>query len=240
MLRPIILKSDFSVGNMKKFLGLVLILFASIATLAQERVIEKEEFYNVYTRALSMRGGKSSRTTIIWEFQSEGSRAFNFPSKLISEYVPNVGSRNIYEANPKTGSLGIERISIGKKVYERKGNGEWKEAALVDAPYTPKGSIKILNKEDEYKFLGSERLDNQNMTVYSWTVRQKYTWEKTNEEVLSNITTKYWFKENGELLKTEQLQESRTNGKVTSMKRTDIYEIDPNIKIEAPKLAPNK
>ncbi|MGC2239050.1 MAG: hypothetical protein WA584_23045 [Pyrinomonadaceae bacterium] len=218
---------------MKKILGLALILFASVAALAQERVIEKEEFDKVFGNGKSKMDSKPHRTTIIWEFRTEGRPELDNQSKLIDEYLPKVGRRSISEANPKTGTPQIETIFMGDKKYRREGNGEWK-LGISDPPYTYQNPIKYLSNEEEYKFLGSEKSDNQNTTVYSWTIRRKYIDEKTNAEVLSIITTKCWLKENGEFLKTENLQERRTSEKVFSVKRTDIYEIDPNIKIEAP------
>lgn len=224
---------------MKKFLGLALIFFAAISVLAQERVIEKPEFDAVYRASFGKRANKPYREITTSEHYVNGSLADGFTSKSTAEFLPRVGYHSTYESNIQSQIGKKERIVVVNKFYIREGDGEWKEGS-IETPPTPEPATKSVSSDIEYKFLGSERLNNQDTTIYSVAESRKSVNPKNNLETLSDITTRYWFSDTGELLKKEFSMKMQNGAFVSNIKSVTTYEIDPNIKIEAPELAAAK
>ncbi len=219
---------------MKKILGLTFILLAVVNIFAQEKTIEKSEFDKVFQASFGKRSGKSYRKTTTMEHTFQGGTStVGYLSKSTSEFQSRIGYHSVYEAKLSSGNKKIERIVIGDKLYTREGDGEWK-AGSIEPPPAPEGTIKTLSKETEYKFWGNEILNNQNTTVYLVVEKSKTLNEKNNIESIVNATTKYWFAEDGALLKTEKVRTFQSGEAVSTNKEITIYELDPNIKIEAP------
>jgi hypothetical protein len=235
---------------MKKILLIALVLFAAIGVFAQEKTIEKTEFDTVFKnsfRGLSKSPRRETRTS---ESSFEVIPQPNYPAnslaslqptnitlmKTIIEFVPGIGSHMIYEFNSPSLYKKTETIIIAGKTYKREGDNEWREEPPV-ASTKSESTTKTVDNQFEYKFLGMEQFNNQNAHVYAVTETNKIISLKNNNEGLSSNITKYWFAaEDGRLLKTESKRKIRNEKTISTFNATVLYELDPNIKIEAPRI----
>jgi hypothetical protein len=58
----------------------------------------------------------------------------------------------------------------------------------------------------------------------------------TDKEIITVTTTRYWFSEDGRLLRSERLAENESGTTMSTFKSVTVYELDPAIRIEAPDL----
>lgn len=227
---------------MKYILCVALILIGTLAVFAQERTISKEEFDAVLKHPNKLAPlvwrDKSYRTVLISEIKSEGKVQLQESSKGIIEYVPRIGSRLLSESKSGEKITKTERLTIGDKVYKRNENEAWtiEVKSETKRPDTkPEAStFKEIDRQTAYKYLGTEILNNQTTKVYESIEKRKSIDTATDEERISIFTTKYWFNEDGINLKEEQIIESQIGANTSYYRLIKIWELDPNIKVEAP------
>ena len=228
---------------MKKILWIVLILFGYIGVFAQEKTIEQAEFDAVYQNSFEKLKGKSHRIIMTTQSSVEGRPQTDFSSKTVLEFASPTTSRTTYESSFQSVNKKTETIRIGGKTYTRKESDVWKEENPKVKSQPGNKLTRVDNEVDnqiEYKFLGSEKLNNQSVNRYAKIAGKKLVNSANNKETLSITTTKYWFNEDGMLLKSDMEMESRTREMVFHTRLTQIWELDPNIKIIAPTLDPTK
>jgi hypothetical protein len=224
---------------MKKILCLALILFAYIAVSAQEKTITQAEFDAVHKTSIDKWKGKSYRMVYSTQSNIEGRPEASYSSKNIIEFASPTHSRSISESTLNSKTTRTEDIRIGDKTYKRIGDGKWQEG--VFQPYTPRIENKppVANQEEsqiEYKYFGTEKLNNQTANVYVVTKKVKGINSSNNKEYLHNIVNKYWFSQDGLILKLHMEMETRTLVVTARNNLIHTWELDPNIKIEAPNL----
>jgi hypothetical protein len=128
---------------------------------------------------------------------------------------------------------------IREKKYVRIDGGEWTEEERK-ASKPPGWLLKIVDQQTEYKSLGTEVLNDRRTNVYAKIERTKRFNEEKQTESFSTITTKYWFGEDGGIIKQEDRIESGVmpqKDKIEVSNRTlrvTVWELDPTIRIEAP------
>jgi hypothetical protein len=246
---------------MKKIVCLTFVLFTSIGVFAQDKTIQKAEFDKMLSTSLRLLSRKAHRIIETYNTQSfwlQKSRSNNSPpvvmlsSKNITEILPSVGRHSIYESNSRLGKTKREFFSVGEKQYTREGEGAWlgriiKGAAKSQFQSHALNPLDSSEKYKEYKFLGNEKLDNQNTKVYLVIRKTQPATPKTNRPANSKIypavkdgTCKYWFGKDGILLKSECKTEfysvPRESSPLVITHSIKLYELDPKIKITAPKI----
>ena len=224
---------------MKGILCIAVLLFGFIGVFAQEKTIGQAEFDAVYQNSPEKWKGKSHRMIITTQSSTEGRPQTDYSSKSVIEYASTTTNRMIYENSFQSKTKKSETIRVGDKVYKREGSEAWKEANSGAESQPEKKIMSIENPVDgqiEYKFLGTEKLDNQTANVYAKIARKKQINSANKKETLSTSTTKYWFGEDGMILKLDMKMESQTGDMKHHTHLTQIWESDPNIKIEAPNL----
>lgn len=227
---------------MKNIFCIALILIGTLAAFAQERTISKEEFEAALKHpnrlAPIVWRDKSYRTVLITEIKSEGKVQLYQSSKGIIEFVPRVGSRLISESRSGSKITKTERITIGDKIYKRNENEAWiievKSETKRPDTKSADSNFKEIDWQTEYKYLGTEILNNQTTKVYESIEKRKSINIETGEERISTITIKYWFNEDGISLKEDQIGENRIGANTSYYRLTKAWELDPNIKVEAP------
>jgi hypothetical protein len=134
-----------------------------------------------------------------------------------------------------------ESIRIGDKIYKREGDEAWVETIVKaksqpKAPDTtaPASANNQAKNQVEYKYLGSEKFNNQTTNVYAWIEKTKPADPPINNQTLFISTHKYWFSEDGILLKEEWVTEGRRGEDTLYSRLTTVWELDPSIKVEAP------
>lgn len=213
---------------MKKILCVALVLMSSFVASAQEKTIDGYEFEIAKRNSFSGLGDKPHRVINTNEFSAEGVFDGKNLTKVITEFLP--GKFHYIFASP---SIKNEKIRIGDKTYTREGNGEWK-LEFKQVKFNPESVLTIDETQAEYKFLGTERIGNQSVCVYAKIERSKRINPKNNRETLSTSTTKYWFGDESWYWKSETNTEFLTGDRKSYARSTMVYELDPNIKIEAP------
>lgn len=239
---------------MKSILCVALVLFGFIGVFAQERTISKAEFMavlrNPNSQALFAWKGKSFRNIRTIEVKIEGPKPLDQFLKSTHEFVPNYAtesnrlyvSRFITENRIGTETTRSESIQIGDKNYKRKGNEAWTletvevkpKPATTETTVSPSSVSTEVERIVEYKYLGSEKINNQTANMYAEIMRTKHISPATNEETRNIGTTKYWFNEDGVILKEDVIWDSQSKAQRFYNHRTSDWELDPNIKIEAP------
>jgi hypothetical protein len=228
---------------MKYILCLVMVLFFSIGGYAQpeEKVLTQAEFDAIYQNSreawsLDNWKGKAFRRTIVTGSSVEGRPQTDFSSKNVSEYASPTSYRNVYETTFGEKKSVLESVRTGAKIYVRKAGEDWKESkSEVPAPAAkPVMEAAPVIEKIEYKFLGTEKLNNRTVRLYVKTVKSKRTDPTSGEESLADSTTKFWITEDGVLLKTDMLAVSRAGEKTHRTVVTEILEQDESIKIVAP------
>lgn len=216
---------------MNNILCIVLVFAALLLTAsAQERTIDKTEFDTIQRNSFRGLGGKPHRVINTNEFFSESRPDEKNLIKSITEFLPG-RYHSIFESK----TIKKEKIKIGDKTYTRDGDGDWREGAAPEPIKPPtENKLVVAESEIEYKFLGTERINNQNVNVYGKTERRKTINPTNNRETSSVATTKYWFGDASWFWKSETVTEFLNEKSKNIGRSTTVYEIDPNIKIEAP------
>ena len=234
---------------MKKIIGLAFVLFASFSVFAQEKTIQQAEFETINKNSSRLLSGKPRRiirtqqSTVEIIPQTNASSnsmkalpASSISAKTVTEILPSVGFHSIYEFNSSSLNTKKEMIRVGGKTYTREGNTEWAELIAPQVISKSKRTTKIIDNQIEYKAVGSEKLNNQNTNIYAKVEKSRLLNPSDNQESVSTTTTKYWYAEDGRLLKRERKREIRNGKMISKFTSTIVFELDPNIKIEPPKL----
>lgn len=229
---------------MKNIFCAALILFGAMGIFAQERTISQPEFESVFKNPNKMAPfiwkGKTWRMIITTETKAEGKKPLDSSTKSTSEFAPWQISRTISEIREGSKITKSEKIRIKDKIYKRNENEAWTVEPLVEKPQpektadtaAPVTADSKFERQTEFKYLGSEVLNNQKTNVYVQIMKTKST-DHSLERAYTH-TMKYWFNEDGTLLKEDRVIEGRNETGTLYNRLTMIYELDPNIKIEAP------
>jgi hypothetical protein len=225
---------------MKKIFCLAFVLFAVAAATAQEKTIEKAEFDAVSRPSMRKYLGQSYRQTTTTQNIIDDSTNLPILSKTVFEHTAARASRMVYEFSSPTLNVKRETITVGGKIYSRIDGGEWTEKKLETPRPMVESSLKMVEEKIAYKSLGTELLNGEKTDVYEKIQNQKRINESTGGETFSIVTTKYWYGKDGGILKQEQQMEIRVKlpadpkEKITRHSMVNVWELDPEIKIEEP------
>jgi hypothetical protein len=231
-------------NKMKYIFCTALILFAATGIFAQGRTISQTEFESVLKNPNKMAPviwkGKTWRMIITTEVKAEGQKPVDSSTKSITEFASGQTSRVILEIRQGSKITQSEKIRIKDKIYIRNGDEAWTVEAFEEkqraettgttASTAPANSK--FERQTEFKYLGSEVFNNQKTNVYAEVIKRKSTDPALKTSYTQ--TMKYWLNEDGTLLRDDLVMEGRNETGAFYNRRTIIYELDPNIKIEAP------
>jgi hypothetical protein len=234
---------------MKKIFFLAFVLLASGVVFAQEKTIQQAEFETISKSSAKMLFEKPHRITRTQQSTVEilqpengakssvsASPASSISVKSITEFLPSVGFRTVYEFNSSSKNTKKEMIRIGGKTYTRENDAGWAELSVAQTASRARSANSNADHKIEYKAVGTEKLNNQNANIYAKIETARFVNPADNKENVSSTTTKYWYAEDGRLLKRERRREIRNGKMVSRFVSTTVFETDPSIKIEAPKL----
>jgi hypothetical protein len=226
---------------MKNILCVIIIVAGAFVAHSQERPLTQAQFDAIYLNSFEVWSleswkGKSYRKITITHSSTEGRPQTDYSSKSTFEYASPTVSRSVYETSFGDKKSKTESIRQGEKIYTRKDGESWKEGVFTAKSRTAK-TPSVADSADsqiEYKFLGSESLNNQAADVYAKIVKTKRLEPSgSQEEKITTSTTKYWFSKEGFLLKLDMVMESCTGEKTVRTLLTQSWEFDENIKIDA-------
>lgn len=222
---------------MKNILCVIMIVAGAFVAHAQEKPLTQTEFDAIYRNSLEVWSleswkGKSYRRITTTHSSTEGRPQTDYSSKSTFEYASPTAYRGVYETSFGEKKSKTESLRLGEKLYTRKDGESWKEGIYTEKP-EPAKTPPVADAADslvEYKFLGSERLNNQAADVYAKIVKTKRIDPSgAPADKITTSTTKYWFSKEGFLLKMDMVMESRTGEKTVRTLLTQIWEFDESI-----------
>lgn len=232
---------------MKKIFCLALILVGAIGIFAQERTISKEEFDAVLKHpnrlAAYVWRGKPFRWTMVVETKTDKKVQPDSYYKSSTEFGTQTTSKTKSESKKGDQITNSETIKIRDKIYKRIDNGPWiveqyeaNPSTNTTETNTNSSIFKETDRQVEYKYLGSEKINNKTTNIYVEIMKTKSTDSATNEERQYLQTKKYWISEEGTVLKEDKISEGQNGiGADKYYNRiTMVWELDTTIKIEAP------
>lgn len=222
---------------MKTILGLLLILAGFNAVSAQEREIQKAEFEAVMKNAVAILDAKPHRVTVTSDTSVNGKPQESTSAKTIVEVASKDKRRSIRELKSVNQNSKRELIRFGNKTYLREDNGQWKQDSNRNNPAN--ADLRTNSEQVNYKFLGKDTLNNQNVTVYQRVRNRVMTDSLNNEEIRSSETVKYWVDDKGALVKREMVRENRRGVKIFNFNVVATFDYDQNIQVIAPQIAGN-
>jgi hypothetical protein len=201
---------------------------------AQSKEPSPSEIFSMERRALGMLSLVPYRSTMTGEtFPARGQEA-NWKTVLIREIIAPDRYREVQENTTQGKSDRRELIAVSGKYYQRFDNDPWREYPPRSDYVAPKNeaSPAIASKpkiESQARLL--ETLTENGRLVSVYEVKSKVTREIDGKEVTQLTTSRFWFRDDGMLLK--EFKELETSGNPRIVSNTTVYEYD-DIKIEAP------
>lgn len=219
-----------------------LYIFLSVAMLtcavhvsAQEKLISEVEYDMIRSKALlTIEGEQAFRTKLTVDYRESENSTWKSYSSTVSEYIRPDKSRTqltmLYKGYPEVRD---EVIRVGKSVYISRPDGRWR----IDAYRKGKASVSsivsdVRNVTIEYKNLSNSSTSEQTNVVVQKLRTTKRAVNGVTVEARSTQTD--WIDAKGRLLKSEAITADPDGKPFSFFRWTTIYEIDPNIKIEAP------
>ena len=214
------------------FFLLVLLFFSSAS--AQNTEVLPAQVLKLERDALGLLRSIPYRSTMTGEtFPARGQEA-DWKTIVVQEVVAPDRYRQVVEDFTKGKSERRELIAVAGTYYHRFGNGPWQvlpPRQNSDNPKTETTQTVTSKPKIESKAWLAETLTENGRTVSVYDYRSKATREIDGRHVTQIITYRYWFRDDGVLLKKFQELETSENSKIVS--NTTVYEYD-NIKVEAP------
>lgn len=213
------------------------LLSASLNVAAQESTFEDEDFYKVKGQASEMLDGKILRITTVEESFENGNKTPVKFEKYINEIIPPDRSHFVVEKKTAKGIERTEYIDIGKERFIKENGGEWKKfeptgSGVGSGSGSGSGVEPKIETSVKNILKKGETVNKQTVDLYQIVTNRKYIYPtKTYTDVQ---TESYWFDRSGRFVKT--LEEYNDGETKTVSRKTETYEYDPNIKIEAPVL----
>ena len=147
-----------------------------------------------------------------------------------TEYLPSGDSRSvIWSSTSQNPSMRTEIIRIGTKIYNLNPDGSWRESAAQGAyKLAPPAGTTSIETTAEHFYLGRTSLDGRTVELYESRLKSKAT--RGGKDFLTTVVIKKWVAPDGPVLRIEETFDSDA----VTQQRVFAYELDPNIKIEAP------
>jgi hypothetical protein len=209
--------------QISRLCALLIVVFSTASILfAQQTSDDAKDFDAIYRKSFELKREKSFRLKTTSEtFDTNGT---TLKSKYVSTYEVVPPDRSYFSATYEGDSTKkkSESITISGKRFVRIDGGKWEidnSKGQYGTAAEGRSSIKLIEKTT---------FNNQTANVYE-VKGGRYN----SSDGDSKFTAKYWFSEEGLLLKEES--EETFNNRI--VRRISIYEYDANIKIEAPNVS---
>jgi hypothetical protein len=216
---------------------LLFLLCAAVPLLAQERVIEKNEFDSIYQTSLVFLRTRAYRSTT--EIKRDGDDSpVNRTS--VYEFVPPDRYHSFLTWTDAIGNnKKNESIKIGTESWFRENDGPWKVSGNGYGTGSGSGSgsgsgRREIEQITEYKMTAGVKIGGEFADLYQFSHIVKY--EDPAGRFETTIARNNWINKQGLLLKSEYTSaDPRLNiNYITST----VYEYDPRIKIDPPAVVP--
>lgn len=189
------------------------------ATASDERDINRQ-FIDLRNRSSQIRRETAYRKTT--EIIVEDKTAKMVDHTVVAEFVPPDRNRHLMSTTVKGKVESFETISIGDRIFSRENGGKWKVIrSEYGDPVSGVGSSRT-------RFIEKTTLDNRIVLVFEETD----SFSSRIAGLDSSSVTKYWFTEDGYLLKT--IAKKKASGDRPATVETTTFDYSANIVIEEP------
>jgi hypothetical protein len=218
------------------FVGSLFLFGIQQATFAQGQEVPYSEVSRMEQTASELRHSIPYRLTLTAESFPERDKEPSWKGISVLETVPPDRSHEIHENTAQGKSDRRELFSIAGKYYQRFNGGPWQVRRPPPPPPIP-ASIGLAaspagsRPKVETKAWLIETLIENGRLVYVYESKGTATREVDGKEVTQIATSRYWFRDDGMLLK--KVAELEIVGDPKIVKNTTVYEYG-DIKIEEP------
>ena len=232
---------------------IISLLFFTVASCQQKPSVEKDskkvedneikesDFNEILANAKKSLDKKTYRLTETEKYFPDKNGEAESTEINITEFVLPDKRRTVKDISHPTKVSRYETIWDGENYYAKKDNEDWKR--FMGGGGSTGGDFRSGRTTKIYKFLGMTEIDGQKAKLYSEETKRianKPT-RTSSYQVYSYESAKYWFDENGLLLKIYKesgvekvvtLEGTKESDAITL--KTSIYEYGSDIKIETP------
>lgn len=231
----------------KHFIVVILFAFIFVEVAAQSDETEAK-LHSLLGKSNSFRIKTAHRMTTISERSPKKGGPVISESVQITDVLPPSSRHSINEYTFGDKKSKFETIFVAGKSFHRRDDGDWfdcataKEIGLIveavindrssrlkETPLLPLNSLKVANT---YKYEGKAMLNGLPLDVYVKNTTSTYSEEVGNYKTTQ--ITKYWFNENGILIKQFIESGSSLSDNITRITITYEFDTDLIIKIEPP------
>jgi hypothetical protein len=207
----------------------ILIIFSNIT--AQERKITEQEMNavgkNWTFKGKAYRVKKSSKF-----FDKANGKTINIFNE-ISEYTASGDSHTVIESGSSFDNMKrVENFIIGKTIYNLHPRGKWKVSELKFESEEQKArrttQYPEIERISEHFYKGKTLLNNQEVELYESKYIEKS--KRNSREFVTVTISKKWYNKEGMPLKIETTGDNESGNSYSVFE----FELDPDIKIEAP------
>jgi len=213
-------------NNIRFVIFVTLLVGLTTVVLAQRKSVTAKDFEKVDAKAKDLLLTTSYRVSMTTKwYDNKGEKPVSI-TKFIKESVPPDRTHTWIERIDEGKITKSERIVIGPRNFERKGTGPWTE--LSSSGGSGMGLSPDAMSIDYYCTDGVPFEDTK---ADMFEVERKTKFTINGKSAFSLYKATYWFHLDGRLLKmVSELDDKSWQSNHSS----EIYEYDPNIKIEAP------
>jgi hypothetical protein len=211
----------------------MILLFINSAS-AQNKEVLPADVLRMERKATDMLSSIAYRSTMTGETFPARDQDANSKTVLIREILPPDRYREIQE-NTENGKWNRrELVAVGGKYFQRFDNGPWREYPPppdYKIPGTATAPAVAAKPKVESKAWLVETLTENGHAIAVYEYKSTSTREIDGKSITQMTTSRFWFRDDGMLLK--KFAELETLGDPRVISNTTVYEYD-NVKIEAP------
>ena len=219
--------------SVKSLCFYMVLLFISSAS-AQSKEVTSIDVRKMEQKAMELLRSVPYRSTTIAETFPVRGEAANWKSKMILEVVPPDRTRQVQETLTSEKPDRREIISVSGTYSQRFNDGPWQVLPPPPDYVGPRNEtppIPVLKPKFEIQTRLVETLTENGRTVSVYEIKNKFTREVDGKEAVQLTSSRFWFRDDGFLLK--KFAELENVGDPKIVINTTVYDYD-NIKIEAP------
>lgn len=222
------------------FRTLIVLGMLAFSVSAQEREITMAELSTKIMKATAIHNAGPFKTVTETEYFEKKGGTLKDKSRNTREVISSSTLRSITEYLTDKARPTVENVSVGGVKYQRVGDGEWKlitrdGGVMIPVPGTEDKPrpIPIQSKQVDRVFsLGDTELEGKDLVLYEirTVVTRLYSLDEISEW---RVTRRFWFAENGALMKRSEEYDDSRHGIYSVMTMRFVYD-NLDLKIEPP------
>lgn len=213
-----------------RFTFALIFLFGSFLLVqAQPKTITSEQYYGPFRAALSEEKNFARRKTSTTEYFTNGKLVET--ETWLYEFLPSGDARYLHIETRGEKTFRREQIEVGDQKFCKRDDAEWERTERGCIGGGIGGYSNIMSRE--YTL---EEIDSKEGRVRKFGSRIIYKWPEGNEKEpgIVRFDDSFYLLNGKGLITRRESKAGIVETKEITKKQVEIYEYDPNIKIEAP------